>query len=89
MTKTCGARLSQEAIRAVCEAVARDFPEMRYVDPFVERKSVRVGGAEVNRYRVSFRRTVLLEEGVPSAQRVRVTTDDEGNILKTLSSKEQ
>ncbi len=88
MTMTCGARLSQEAIRVVSEAVARDFPEMRDVDPFVERKSVRVGGVEVGRYRVSFRRTVLLEEGVPSTQRVRVTTDDEGNILKILSSKE-
>ena len=88
MTVTCGARLSQEAIRAVCEDVARDFPEMRDVDPFVERKSVRVGGVEVSWYRVSFRRTVLLEEGVPSTQRVRVTTDGGGNILKTLSSKE-
>jgi hypothetical protein len=87
MTMMRGVGLSRETILAVREAVARDFPEMRDVDPLVEKMNVRVEGTEIIRYRVSFRRTVLLEEGVPSTQRVRATTDDEGNILKILSSR--
>ena len=83
----CGIGLSQEAILKVREAVARDFPQMGDVDPLVEKMNTRVEETEIVRYRVSFRKTVLLEEGVPSTQSVRVTTDGEGNILKMLSSR--
>lgn len=83
----CGIGLSREAILKVREAVARDFPGMGDVNPLVEKMNVQVDGTEMVRYRVSFRKTMLLEEGVPSTQSVRVTTDDEGNILKMLSSR--
>ena len=83
----CGVGLSREAVLKVREAVVKDFPQMGDVDPLVEKMNVRVEETEIVQYRVSFRKTVLLEEGVPSTQSVRVTTDGEGNILKMLSSR--
>jgi hypothetical protein len=83
----CGVGLSREAVLKVREAVVNDFPQMGDVDPLVEKMNVRMEETEIVRYRVSFRKTVLLEEGVPSTQSVRVTTDGEGNILKMLSSR--
>jgi len=74
-------------VKRIRETVRREFPEMGEVEPSVEWRAAQVGGQEVARYRLAFCKRVELEGGHSMSQRVQVTTDGQGKILKIVSSR--
>jgi hypothetical protein len=78
--------LSASIISRITGKISRQYPEMKNVRPSVQKQ----GGSSaksVGMYLVKFETTVITDNGKRIKRSVRVTVDENGNILRTSTSR--
>jgi hypothetical protein len=78
--------LDRKAIARAQKAAREAFPEMAGIEPSVSSRMVR-GKGGVALHVLTFKKSISLPDGGHMARVVRVTMDEQGEIVKVSSSK--
>lgn len=76
------------SIKVVCKQVYARFPNLRGVQPSVQRQAVPANASvDRERYLLVFKTNTSAEDGRKMLFSVRVVVDDQGSILKLTTSR--
>lgn len=76
--------MSPEAVRSVCQAIYRQFPELAGKKPTV--RTQRVVGGSKTQFALTFRGQGRTADGHNLSRTIQVTADADGRILKIAVS---